>query len=93
MTVESSVNVSGNNNTSPMYAAFRFYDAGQSYDGWLELSAAPSEGSVGLTLDAYAYDSPASVPEPSSFVLSGLGALALGAEGLRRWRAARKQAA
>ena len=76
-----------------MYAAFRFYDAGQSYDGWLELSAAPSEGGVGLTLDAYAYDSPASVPEPSSFVLSGLGALALGAEGLRRWRAARKQAA
>jgi hypothetical protein len=30
------------------------------------------------------------VPEPSTMALAGLGALALGAAGLRRWRAARK---
>jgi hypothetical protein len=32
------------------------------------------------------------VPEPDAFALTGLGALALGAAGLRRWRAARKAA-
>jgi hypothetical protein len=31
-------------------------------------------------------------PEPSTFVLTGLAALALGAKGLRAWRAARKSA-
>jgi hypothetical protein len=33
------------------------------------------------------------VPEPGSFALTGLGALALGAAGVRRWKAARKEAA
>jgi hypothetical protein len=31
-------------------------------------------------------------PEPSTLALSGLAALALGAKGLRSWRAARKAA-
>ncbi len=34
----------------------------------------------------------AATPEPSAIYLSGLGALVLGAEGLRRWRATRKPA-
>jgi hypothetical protein len=60
-------------------------------------------GSAGPNLDimGFAYDDtgalvpagytgPNSIPEPSTFELTGLAALALGAEGLRRWRAARQ---
>lgn len=54
-----------------------------------------------LTVSDYAYDSsgafiPAGdtgVPEPDSFELAGLGALMLGAAGVRRWRTAKKAAA
>jgi hypothetical protein len=54
-----------------------------------------------LTISDYAYDSsgafiPAGdtgVPEPDSFELAGLGALMLGAAGVRRWRTAKKAAA
>ena len=35
----------------------------------------------------------AATPEPSAIYMSGLGALVLGAEGLRRWRAAKRQVA
>ncbi len=35
----------------------------------------------------------AETPEPSAVYMSGLGALVLGAEGLRRWRAAKRQVA
>jgi hypothetical protein len=62
-----------------------------------------STGQNGPNLDilGYAYDDtgalipagytgPESLPEPSTVELTGLGALALGAEGLRRWRKARK---
>jgi hypothetical protein len=56
-----------------------------------------------VTIEGYAFDTTAdeqiaagdtgqTVPEPATFTLSGLGALALGAVGIRRWRAARKAA-
>lgn len=53
-----------------------------------------------LTIVSYAYDDSGAMlaagsltsptPEPSTFAMTGLAALALGAAGLRRWRSARK---
>jgi hypothetical protein len=59
--------------------------------------ADPAPGCVEVTLVDYAYDTsgaqiPAGdtgTPEPSTFVLTGLAALALGAKGLRAWRSVR----
>jgi hypothetical protein len=91
------------------YALFKFRDAGQTDYGWLELSNAVSLGASrsgpDVTLIGYAYDttgaqlaagdegSTGTTPEPSGMAMTGLAALALGATGLRRWRAARKSAA
>jgi hypothetical protein len=88
------------NNFANKYALFRFPGSGGNLYGWLELSnvVSPNSGPL-VTLEGYAYDDsgayiPAGdtggIPEPSTFVLTGLGALVLGAAGLRRWRAARK---
>jgi hypothetical protein len=89
---------------SHKYALFRFVNTAHSGDidyGWIRLSQELGPG-VGpnVTLEAWAYDDSGNqiaagagdlgaVPEPSSFTLAGLGALALGAAGLRRWRGAR----
>jgi len=75
--------------------------------GWAQLSVILPGGDHNgftygpdVTLIDYAYDTsgvqiPAGdtgTPEPSTFALTGLAALALGARGLRNWRAARKAA-
>ncbi len=88
-----------------VYAQFEFPYLGNPVYGWLEFSDSVNEGGGGGGLDpsgygpnvdlvAYGYDLPdQGTPEPSTLGLSGLAALALGATGLRRWRAARKPAA
>ncbi|SPE34239.1 conserved exported hypothetical protein [Candidatus Sulfopaludibacter sp. SbA3] len=81
------------------FALFTFNPNGTPLYGWLELSLSVSDqwGSdpalgPNLTLISFAYDTsgaqlPAGAPEPGTL---SLAALALGAAGLRRWRASRK---
>lgn len=81
---------------SDQYALFRFKVGSQTDYGWLELNLSyPTTGDPIFTVLGYAYDTsgnpiPAgvpSVPEPRDLPLA-MGALALGALGLRGWRKA-----
>jgi len=88
------------------YFGFRFKDTtvNRVKYGWLQASAGPvsSPQNVPITVTRYAYENNGSplalgstisaVPEPATTALAGLGALVLGAAGVRRWRKA-KQAA
>ena len=93
--------VFGNSPFSLEYALFRFTaPTGQTDYGWIQLSYSVTKGfgsnpTLGpdLTVYSYAWDNTgaqlpggAGVPEPDTMALTGLGALALGAVGLRRWR-------
>jgi hypothetical protein len=87
------------------YFLFEFKDSTQPGSpvcfGWIEVSLAISAGNTGqpdLAIQGYAYDtsgaqlSAGQVPEPSAPALLALGAMALGAKGLRSWRKNRQSA-
>ena len=76
------------------YFGFRFTNAGGVHYGWGELTFTGSPSGAGFTLNEAWYNDvvgesiivgATAVPEPETVAL-GLGALALGAAGLRRWR-------
>ena len=92
-------------NFSDKFALFQFTGGGSPIYGWLKLSSeVTNDLGPKVTVTAWAYDTSGaqlasgdigdtSTPEPSTLGLTSLAALALGADGLRRWRAARKKAA
>jgi hypothetical protein len=87
------------------YLLFTFNPTGsQDLYGWLHLNGLPPDPcGCGPRLDTQlidmAFDDSGALiqtgasPEPATAIPTGLGALALGATGLRRWRKSRKQAA
>ncbi|WOO39817.1 hypothetical protein [Rubellicoccus peritrichatus] len=97
-------NINGFTSGEAGYFGFRFEDGGMTVYGWAEATffdkTNPSPSGVGVTVHQWAYQDDGSgirvgntgaIPEPAA-VATGLGALALGAAGLRRWRK-QKQAA
>ncbi len=91
-------------NATDDYLLFKFTggDLPHPIYGWAQLNVSlPGQfGGPNITLVDWAYDlsgaqipaGDTGTPEPSTLALTGLAALALGAKGLRTWRAARKTA-
>jgi hypothetical protein len=74
------------------YIGFYFSHDGHTSSGWASITVTGGSGSLGsVTINSWAFESTedpiqvGAVPEPSETAI-GLGALALGAVGLRRWR-------
>ncbi len=84
------------------YLAFEFFDTthgGRATFGWINVSLSYTGLGPDVTIYGYAYDNlgnqipmGAGVPEPNSMALLALGALALGASGVRHWRRNRPSA-
>ncbi len=93
----------GDGSFTNKYALFEFNPGTGPRYGWIELSGSVTNAygtsnayGPSVTVEGWAYDTtpneqlPAGfVPEPGTFALTGLAALALGAAGMRRWRAAK----
>lgn len=88
------------------YAMFSFADlqcgAGGICYGWINIGIDQGPSGPVVTINSWAYEDsglqilagegdPAPVPEPSTMAMAGIAALALGARGIRRWRAQRNQ--
>ena len=89
---------------TPGYFGFKLLKSGSTYYGWAK--ATLTEGTYGeFSITEWAYNDVAgasitvgdtgnsAVPEPSSFAITGLGLLAAGAGGVRRWRREKKDKA
>jgi hypothetical protein len=84
------------------YLAWQFTSGSSTYYGWAEISLSIGLISPGtgpnVTIWGYGYDNTGAkptmgaVPEPSSGALFALGAMALGARGVRKWRENRQPA-
>ncbi len=84
---------------SNQYLAWMFADSTQGDAlryGWVEISLSYENDGPLVTIFRYAYDDSGAkptmgaVPEPSSSALLAIGAMALGARGLRKWREKRQ---
>ncbi len=81
------------------FAGFRFNLGNGTQYGWVNLTILPNLG--GVRLNGWAYETTvgasipvgATIPEPGTNALLGLGALALGISGLRAYKAQRRAAA
>ena len=92
------VNSHSPNSFDHMYMLFKFKDSNlppltNLRYGWIDLSLINANGAIPeLTIFGYAFDDTgvpiptAVVPEPGPIAILALGALALGAKGLRTWR-------
>lgn len=76
----------------PAYLAFQFDDNGTRY-GWIQVGLSIGGPGPSLTIYGYAYDTTGAqlpmgvtIPEPAPTAILALGALTLGAKGLRLWR-------
>jgi MYXO-CTERM domain-containing protein len=90
-------NVTNISSGTPTFIGFSFKPTGTTYYGWAQVTLTEGERFGTFTINQWAYENTgasiltgqtSAVPEPSAYAL-GVGALALGAAGLRRRRRTR----